>query len=218
MHGILTLYNPRIVPRDTASPCRAVNRAANRRTAGPAIHTESYMQIRVEFLLLIPDLVVHYKYETQCFRVRRYVMAESCFSNPALPMVAGVGGATVVHDQGFRPADAALVVASQESNLHSQNLAATKDSEVQAVETKFQIERSVKESEIATEKAVQGIQRDLDRTRFELQTEIRRENDRTRDMIQASFAAQAAASAALASQELLMRRLLGRLIPTPAVE
>lgn len=132
-------------------------------------------------------------------------MAE--FTNPALPVVVGANTSPNGY-AGFGPSDANLVQANQIANSHLLNLMASKDAHIASVETRHQIERAVKESELATERAVNKIQSDVSNMRAELQSQIQVASAESKAAI-ASMSADAKSSALTASDvELLIRKLL----------
>lgn len=85
-------------------------------------------------------------------------MAECAVIPASFPIATNHG-----HDHGgFKPSDAALVHVTETASSARSNLietsAGAKDNLVQSLETKFQIERSVKESHLATEQSSRRIE------------------------------------------------------------
>lgn len=104
------------------------------------------------------------------------------------------------HDHGFKPSDAALVVAGQTSSESRSNLietsASAKDNLVQTLETKFQLERSAKENELAVERSGRASDSKLHAMHIELLTAVRNEAVTTRQFMQDQATARAVAELA----------------------
>lgn len=101
---------------------------------------------------------------------------------------------------GFRPSDAALVRAGQSQDAHLHNLVATKDAERAAVETRFCVEKSVKEVELAVERANNTLFREMAAFKSEITAQVQ--------VAAAQTQAQIASGLNASTVELLIRRLL----------
>lgn len=126
------------------------------------------------------------------------------FSNPALPVTVPAGPCGY---DGFNPSDAALV----RSNATS---AEARDNAVQTVETKFQLERSVKDTELAVERAHTRQIVHMETVRKDLADSIKDEGQRTRDLLRDQEQARLAAS--IANMTIQNAILQNRLPLTPA--
>lgn len=120
--------------------------------------------------------------------------------------VLPVGGHGHGHS-GFSPSDAALVHSIGTGGESRSNLietsASAKDQLVQTVETRFQVERSVKESELATERSARQSDRELQ----DVRREILADNAKTREMLLTQENTRFAQSLADAKQSVMLTDL-----------
>lgn len=137
-------------------------------------------------------------------------MAESCFSNPALPLVAPAATGYAGPSGGFRPSDAALVHAGQNAGESRDGLISTwavgKDALRETLENRFQAERSIKEVELNTERKTAALTAEIAAVRVEIMSKVSEEAARTRDLVSSHFANATAAQLADAKAEIMFLR------------
>lgn len=147
-------------------------------------------------------------------------MADTCFSNPALPVTVPAGGPG---HSGFSPSDAALVHAGQNASEARDGVISSwangKENAIQTLEAKFQAERSFKHLELSVEKTVSRMQGEMAALRAELSLKASDEGNRTRELMRDQEASRVAA-AAQASQFKALADAIAKIKPgtVPAVD